>query len=437
LCHLEVPLSPDNSHIATQPRFNAPRELAAGIAAAGYDACSTASNHALDQGFAGLTATLDVLDAAGIGHAGTHRSEEEDHPALLSANGVTVGFGSYTIGTNGHSTPERFAVNYFRADEILADAAWARDNGAEFVIVSLHWGLQYQERPAWHQTRMTLELMASPDVDLILGHHTHVVQPIDVIDGKYVIYGMSNQLSDIRGTRQPEKTGAEDGVIVHLEVTEQSDGSFEVTDLAVTPTWVHPTTKQVLPVEHTLATDPAGVEAALRVSLARTTARISALGIEPRRTPTPWPELTCRGSIATIAGTPGDDVLMGTDGDDVIVARGGDDAVWSGDGDDLICLGDGDDFANGGEGHDHIRSGEGNDLVLGGAGEDTIWGDHGDDVLSGYGGGDLLIGGEGNDVLMGGSGDDALWGGAGGDRASGGPGSDECRGAVRADTCEA
>jgi len=437
LCHLEVPLSPDNSHIAAEPRFSAPHELASGIAATGYDACSTASNHALDQGFSGLVGTLDVLDAAGVGHAGTHRSAEEDHPALLSANGVTVGFASYTIGTNGHRVAESFAVNYLRADEILADAAWARGRGAEFVIISLHWGLEYQTSPAWHQVEAARLLMASPDVDLIIGHHVHVVQPIDVIEGKYVIYGMSNQLSNIRGDQRPDKTGAEDGVIVHLDVVEQSDGSFRVTDLAVTPTWVHPISKQVLPIDHTLATGPGNIEAHLRVSLARTMARLAVLGFQPRPTPTPWPELTCRGAMATIVGTPGDDVLVGTDGDDVIVARGGDDAVWAGDGDDLVCLGGGDDFANGGAGSDHIRAGDGNDLVLGGAGDDTVWGDDGDDLLSGYGGDDLFVGGRGDDVLRGGSGDDVLWGGEGEDRASGGEGRDECRGVAVRDTCEA
>jgi len=437
ICHLEASLSPDNSHIATQPRFSAPHELADGIASAGYDACSTASNHALDHGLAGLSATLDVLDATGVDHFGTARSEEDDHPLLLDVNGVTVGLASYTIGTNGRFVPQKYAVNYMRVDEMLEDAAWARSHGAEFVVLSIHWGNEYKVLPAWHQITAATELMASPDVDLIVGHHTHVIQPIEVINGKYVIYGMSNHLSNIRGELANRKQGAEDGIIVHFEVTEQPDGSFAVTDLAITPTWAHPTTKEILPVDHTLAYGPPGNEAYLQQSLALTLERIGYRGIHPRRTATPWPPLTCRGEIGTIVGTDGDDLLTGTDGDDVIVAGEGDDAVWAGDGDDLICLGDGDDFANGGDGDDHIRAGEGDDLVLGHDGADTVWGGSGHDVLSGLGGADLIIGESGDDALLGGDGDDILWGGSGEDRTTGGDGTDACRGAARMVSCEA
>jgi poly-gamma-glutamate synthesis protein (capsule biosynthesis protein) len=106
ICHLETPLLPPGSGIRKAPtglpfpQFSAPAELADGLVAVGYDACSTAANHALDYGFEGLTATLDVLDAAGLGHSGTSRSEAEDRPALYDVNGVTVAHAAYTFGTN-------------------------------------------------------------------------------------------------------------------------------------------------------------------------------------------------------------------------------------------------------------------------------------------------------------------------------------------------
>ena len=78
ICHLETPLSIDNQQLSGYPTFNVPRELADGLAAAGYDGCSTASNHSLDRRAAGVDSTLDVLDSAGLQHAGTARSAEQN-----------------------------------------------------------------------------------------------------------------------------------------------------------------------------------------------------------------------------------------------------------------------------------------------------------------------------------------------------------------------
>lgn len=420
ICHLEVPLSPTNTGLSYYPRFNAPRELAAAIAATGYDTCSTASNHALDMGRSGVAATLDILDQAGVGHTGTARSAQERLPRLIDVNGVTVAHMSYTYGTNGIPSPEPWSVNRIDPERILEDAAWARRHGAEFVIVSLHWGAEYVVRPTSDQVRVAETLLASDDVDLILGHHVHVVQPIDRVDGKIVVYGMGNQLSNIRGSGGL-RSGAEDGIIVHFRVTETS-GGFRVSEVAYTPTWVHPITKQVLPVEHTLATG-AGPEGELGASLARTIERVTLLtGFS--RTPVPWPEVACRGRSATLFGTDGSDTITGTDGPDVIAGRSGDDVISGGGGDDIIC---------GGPGDDRIAGGDGSDLLQGGRGRDTLRGESGADTLDGGRRGDLLLGGYGDDRLEGGSGADVLYGNlhddllagrAGEDRLHGGPGAD-------------
>jgi len=442
ICHIETPLLAAGSGIpranpnSPHPSFSAPPELTDALVAVGYDACSTAGNHALDWGMDGLTATLDAIDAAGLGHTGTFRSEADNHPSLYEVNGVTIAHGAYTFGTNLIFVPEEWAVNYLDLDKMLADAAWARQQGAEFVLFSIHWGKDYQVLPSERQLDHVYPLMASPDIDLIVGHHAHVIQPIEVINGKYVVYGMSNQLSNIRGYPHPERTGAEDGMIMHFEVTEQEDGSFAVTGISYTPTWVHPNTKEIVPVEHTLAYEPGFRPGELAASLRRTMSRIGLLGFTGATSPTPWPAISCRGEVATILGTEGDDLLIGTPDRDVIVTRGGDDSVWAGDGDDLICLGGGDDFANGGDGNDDIRAGDGNDIVLGSAGQDTLWGGAGNDVVSGLGGSDLVIGETGDDSLVGGDDDDVIWGGSGRDRITGGHGTDDCRGAATIVSCE-
>jgi poly-gamma-glutamate synthesis protein (capsule biosynthesis protein) len=431
ICHLEGTLSPTNTgllyqHLDEHPAyFNGPRELADALAATGWDACSTAGNHALDRGLTGIRETLEVLDAAGVGHAGTARDAGERLPVLYRVNGVRVAHLAYTLPTNEprpYDAP--WAVNIIDADDILADACWARENGAEFTIVSLHWGTEYQQVLDAAQTRLAGALTASPDIDLILGHHTHLVQTIARVNGKVVVYGMGNLLSNIRTAEDGTKAGAEDGAIVHLRVAETESG-FAVTGVTVTPTWVEPATKRVLPVDHTLAYGAAPVATtALEASRARTMERTGGLASP---SPTPWPSLVCAGRVATVVGTAGPDFLVGAPGDDVIVGREGNDIVVAGNGDDLVCAGEGNDTVWGGPGEDAAYGGDGRDLLSGG---------DGGDLLRGETGADRLGGGEGDDSLAGGEGDDVLSGQGGNDFLAAGPGENWLRGGTGADTLE-
>jgi len=424
ICHMEGTLSRDNTDLIYQhghehpAYFRAPREVGEALVAVGYDACSTGSNHAMDRGLEGLAGTLDVMDELGLGHAGTARTPEEDVPSFYDVNGVEVGHISYTFVTNVPLPADaRWAANILDGDAILADAAWAREQGAEFTIVSLHWGPDYVPAPSASQRILAEQLLGSPDVDLILGHHNHVVQPIDWIGDKLVVYGMSNQLSNIYAN------GSEDGIIVNISVHEQADGRFVATDVSFTPTFVYPLTKTVYPVAHTLATGPESMGPSLEISWRRSVERatmLGAAGVAP--SPEPWPALSCRGRAATVIGTPGSDLLGGTSGDDVIVGRGGNDAIWGHGGRDLICGGDGNDYIWGGSGGDTLWGGDGNDtlygdtardLLYGGDDNDTLWGGDGDDALYGGSGDDTITAGVGDDLAVAGSGTDTLWGNRG------------------------
>jgi len=430
ICHLEGALDPENTGLSYYPLFNAPHEVAGALAAAGYDACSTAGNHTLDHGFTGVADTLAILDAAGIGHSGSARTPTERLPNFYQVNGVTVAHLSYTYGTNGIPLPgdKPWAVNLVGdGDGVLADARWARQHGAEFVVVSMHWGAEYQTPPTAGQTTLAERLLASPDIDLILGTHVHVVQPIGRVNGKVVVYGMGNQISNMRA--YDGHTGTEDGILVHLDVRE-TGGRFVVAGVSYTPTWVHPTTKAVLPVAHTLAYGPDPYRGDLQASLDRSVRRVTLLaapGIS--LSPTPWPPLLCLGRPATILGTAGADSLVGTPGPDVIAARGGADRIDAGAGDDLICAGEGDDVVLGGYGRDTGYGGPGNDHLWGRQDEDRLYGEAGDDYLAGEGGDDLLDGADGDDALSGGDGDDALSGGDGADVLVGADGADHLAGA--------
>jgi poly-gamma-glutamate capsule biosynthesis protein CapA/YwtB (metallophosphatase superfamily) len=305
ICHLEVPLSADNSRLSGYPLFSAPRELAEAIAHAGFDACSTASNHSMDQGGDGATQTLDLLDDAGVGHAGMARTEHEaETVSTHTLDDVDVAHLSYTYGLNGMPLPPNapWMVDLIDEDRILADAERAREAGAEFVVASMHWGVEYQQTPSAEQRHLAETMLAEGGVDLILGHHAHVVQPVTTVEDRYAVNGLGNFLSNQSSACCP--TATQDGAIVVIEVEEVDDG-LVVTDLTYVPTWVDRDDYTIVDVGAELG-DPALPEdrrETLTASWDRTVAAITAegadgLGVEPRRTPHPGSSVRERTRLA-------------------------------------------------------------------------------------------------------------------------------------------
>ena len=253
LCHLEVPLSRDGRAVASWPSFNAPPELAAALRWAGYDACSTASNHAMDRGAGGVAATLDVLDRAGLRHDGTARGAAEAATStVVDVRGLRIGLLSYAYGLNGGPLPsgQPWLVNLIDPARIVEDARAARRAGARFVVVLLHWGQENQAAPTSSQRELARRLLAAPEVDLILGHHVHVVQPIEQVGGKWVAYGMGNSLSN--QTPACCASGSQDGVLVQVTIARDGDAP-RVRAVRYVPTWVEHPSFRVRPVPAALA----------------------------------------------------------------------------------------------------------------------------------------------------------------------------------------
>jgi poly-gamma-glutamate capsule biosynthesis protein CapA/YwtB (metallophosphatase superfamily) len=272
VCHLEAPLSPTGRNLSGYPRFNAPPQLASAIRAAGYDACSVASNHSMDQGAQGVAGTLSVLDKAGLRHAGTGRSPREARPRLLAVRGARVALLSYTYGLNGFRLPRGrpWLVNLLHPGRVLADARAARRAGSQFTVVFLHWGQEYRSAPTPAQRTLAGELLADPAVDLIVGHHAHVVQPVQRIHGKWVAFGLGNSLSAQSAACCPAAT--QDGVLLQVTVVRKA-GRFVVGAVRYTPTWVDHPSYRIHPVPQALASGSAN-PAMLRSSMRRTTAAI-------------------------------------------------------------------------------------------------------------------------------------------------------------------
>ncbi|KIZ17346.1 CapA family protein [Streptomyces natalensis] len=211
LCHLNAPLGPLSGPFTGYPVYQAPPQVATALKATGYDSCSTASNHVLDQGVPGVSRTLEAMDTVGLRHVGSGRDAAEGmRPAVLRAEGgAQVAQLAYTYGTDQKRRPASapWTVNLLNVEKIITDARAARRAGADVVVVSPHWGTEYHTAPTKEQLTLARALTASqtngrPDIDLILGTHAHTPQPYEKVNGTWVVYGLGNQLAG--GMRKPE-----------------------------------------------------------------------------------------------------------------------------------------------------------------------------------------------------------------------------------------
>ncbi|GAB2599231.1 CapA family protein [Kribbella endophytica] len=207
VCHLETPIG---SPYSGYPLFQGPPQIVPALKKTGYDACSTASNHSFDKGASGIDRTLRILDQAGLKHTGTARTPQEaETPTIVDVKGVKVALLSYTYGFNGMPYPngETWRAGKLDPTRIKAMARTARDAGAQIVVVSCHWGDEYSSAVSQDQRTIAADLLADSNIDLILGHHAHVVQPIQQLNGKWVVYGLGNLVAAHRAPNAPKAEG--------------------------------------------------------------------------------------------------------------------------------------------------------------------------------------------------------------------------------------
>lgn len=282
VCHMETPLAPRGGPYKNFPLFSVPPQIAPALKWAGYDACTTASNHSVDQGFEGVVRTLKELRGAGLGATGTATTQAaSEQPLVIDAGGVTVGIVSASYGTNGLPLPpgKPWSVNLIDVGKIRAQAALARAEGAEIVLAALHWGNEYQHSPSDYQTELADKITKLADIDLVYGHHAHVVQPFDKVNGTWVLYGLGNAVAQ----QDAAKDELYDGVTARVTFTEQPDGRFTVGKLEYFPTritkYAPGTSMRLLDVRRSLA-DPgkASRHAELRAARERVRREVGALG---------------------------------------------------------------------------------------------------------------------------------------------------------------
>ncbi|WP_204473279.1 CapA family protein [Actinomyces naeslundii] len=240
LCGMEVPVAPDGVY-SGYPAFGTSAEVVAALARSGWDGCATASNHAADRGEAGIVATLDALDAHGLGHAGTYRSQQDASVPFalyeLERGGrtVTVAQISTTMDLNGLEDPTGYSVSLNDVGAITKAAKSARAAGADLVVVHSQLGEEYETTPNDKQVSYAQSLADTGQVDILFGAHPHVPQPAEKLSGgvggkgMWVSYSAGNYISN-----QDEECCAplsDVGQLVWADVTSHADGSVSVDKL--------------------------------------------------------------------------------------------------------------------------------------------------------------------------------------------------------------
>lgn len=267
IANLETVIAGEGETPKGYPRFRSPREVLDGIKEAGFDILVTANNHSADRGRDGIIRTIEELENRQLEYIGTSMGEKRDY-IIKEVKGIKIGILSYTFGLNGLEsllTPEELQnmVNLIDAERISTSISEARMNGAEVIIVYLHWGHEYH-RDASDEQRSLAAFLSENGADLILGSHPHVVQEMDSInvEGKDipVVYSMGNLLSNQRY----ETMGVsytEDGLLVSIRIVKKWDtGEVLIEPLVPVPTWVYRWSKgsgkygyRVVPVEDVLS----------------------------------------------------------------------------------------------------------------------------------------------------------------------------------------
>ncbi|KWR72570.1 metallophosphatase [Arthrobacter sp. W1] len=231
LCNLETPIGiPPYSGY---PRFTVPEQILTDLEAIGYDGCTTATNHTVDAGTAGVERTLDALESNGLFATGSYRNEKDsEKPSILETNGVKLGVVTSTYSLNGLPEAAHWQVDTgVDAQELITRGKETRKSGADIVVAAVHDGAEYTTEPTASQRKLGQALAESGVFDFIYMHHTHSVLPIEKHDGTWIVYGLGNSVAK---HATPTILNRE-GISVKATFTQDEPGEWEVSNLRWVP----------------------------------------------------------------------------------------------------------------------------------------------------------------------------------------------------------
>ena len=262
VCQMETPLTSDEP--SGYPLFATPIEIAAGIEEAGWEACGTASNHALDRGEEGVVETIETLRGEGVETTGSAiEPEDATKPLVMDAGRIKIGLVAYTDYSNAGTPPDESTLNLLPLEapvgekkrRVERDVERTLQAGADTVLVIIQWGDENSTEPNESQRELAEAVTRIPGVAAISGQGPHVVQPIERINGKFVAFSVGNLLSNQSAAAGlPAET--QYGLIALFRFRSDGDKT-EVTAVDYVPIWVRPGDYLVEPVGWGLKNDPA------------------------------------------------------------------------------------------------------------------------------------------------------------------------------------
>jgi len=267
IANLETTLRGENPTYpySGNPLFNCPDGIAPASLNAGFDMLLTGNNHCYDTRMLGIRRTLEILEQTGLESLGTQYDADTPDHKVIEVNGIKVGMTAYTAETHDgmpnvpsinaiQCHPDSFGMinsfDYGQLEkfyaEIGAQFGLMKAEGAEAIVVFMHWGEEYLLEPTEYQIKIAQKL-CDMGVDVIVGGHPHVVEPVDLLTSTedenhktLIIYSTGNAVSNQRIHEMRMKSGhTEDGILFNFTLAKYLDGSVEVIATSCTPTWVY------------------------------------------------------------------------------------------------------------------------------------------------------------------------------------------------------
>lgn len=277
--NLETTFAGKEKGYSNYPRFNTPEQLAYNLKDFGIDVLSTANNHSMDTNYAGIVSTLNYLDDAGISHVGTNTSWYDRNEILIKdVNGIKIAFLSFTYGTNGIPVPtdKSFAVNLIDDNFILKQISLAKKQNPDLIFANMHWGYEYHTKQSAEQERLA-NLLFTNGVDVILGSHPHVLQPMEkrtitLEDGStkdcFVIFSLGNFMSG------QTKVNTRNSIILNMNFTKSGEtGETTIDEVSYVPIYMYKSSSgstkryKVLDIEKTLSNYDNGTDTSIGKSM--------------------------------------------------------------------------------------------------------------------------------------------------------------------------
>ena len=213
--------------LSDYPTFNSPKEFGDAMIDAGFNLVSLANNHTLDRGEKAVISSCNYWKTKDVLTAGSYTSNEEANEIKIKEkNGIKYTLLAYTYGTNGIPVPQGkdYLVNIYSDEKVKNDIEKVRDK-VDVLLVSMHWGTEYQTEPTAEQKRQA-EYLSSLGVDIIIGTHPHIIEPITYINDTLVIYSLGNFIS-AQSTNNDYNTMVELMTSVDI-IKEEKDGQTTI-----------------------------------------------------------------------------------------------------------------------------------------------------------------------------------------------------------------